>query len=186
METSYKPGLAKSFLVLISRELAQCKPIIGQTNDIMMTSHLLCLLSVVEENSFPPPSPPPPPPPSDDDGFPPLPNDGSELSAPPPPPPPPPGQEVDGTCLSIHLSVCGFTFWASSSLLFSSQFVLLWCFSSVTLQSRRSRRRRSPPTTRSVSLRVRSGPASRCRYTRSLFLPAVQSCKPTEDAAVIQ
>ncbi|XP_069021564.1 LOW QUALITY PROTEIN: ABI family, member 3a [Embiotoca jacksoni] len=45
----------------------------------------------------------------------------------------------------------------------------------VTLLSRRSRRRRSPPTTRSVSLRVRSGPASRCRYTRSLFLPAVQS-----------
>ncbi|XP_027897368.1 ABI family, member 3a isoform X1 [Xiphophorus couchianus] len=45
----------------------------------------------------------------------------------------------------------------------------------VTLTSRRSRRRRSPPTTRSVSLRVRSGPASRCRYTRSLFLPAVQS-----------
>ncbi|KAM4535501.1 ABI family, member 3a isoform 1-T1 [Fundulus diaphanus] len=44
----------------------------------------------------------------------------------------------------------------------------------VTLTSRRSRRRRSPPTTRSVSLRVRSGPASRCRYTRSLFLPAVQ------------
>ncbi|XP_041828542.1 ABI family, member 3a isoform X2 [Melanotaenia boesemani] len=45
----------------------------------------------------------------------------------------------------------------------------------VALLSRRSRRRRSPPTTRSVSLRVRSGPASRCRYTRSLFLPAVQS-----------
>ncbi|XP_024859252.1 ABI family, member 3a [Kryptolebias marmoratus] len=45
----------------------------------------------------------------------------------------------------------------------------------VTLPSRRSRRRRSPPTSRSVSMRVRSGPASRCRYTRSLFLPAVQS-----------
>ncbi|XP_026180878.1 ABI family, member 3a isoform X2 [Mastacembelus armatus] len=45
----------------------------------------------------------------------------------------------------------------------------------VTLLSRRSRHRRSPPTTRSLSLRVRSGPASRCRYTRSLFLPAVQS-----------
>ncbi|KAM4717125.1 ABI family, member 3a isoform 1-T1 [Anableps anableps] len=44
----------------------------------------------------------------------------------------------------------------------------------VTLTSRRSRRRLSPPTTRSVSLRVRSGPASRCRYTRSLFLPPVQ------------
>ncbi|XP_076608554.1 ABI family, member 3a isoform X1 [Chaetodon auriga] len=45
----------------------------------------------------------------------------------------------------------------------------------VTLLSRRSRRRRSPPTTRSLSLRVRCGPTSRCRYTRSLFLPAVQS-----------
>ncbi|XP_044188218.1 ABI family, member 3a isoform X1 [Thunnus albacares] len=45
----------------------------------------------------------------------------------------------------------------------------------VTLSSRRSRRRRSPPSTRSLSMRVRSGPASRCRYTRSLFLPAVQS-----------
>ncbi|CAJ1075515.1 ABI family%2C member 3a isoform X1 [Xyrichtys novacula] len=47
----------------------------------------------------------------------------------------------------------------------------------VTLPTRRSRRRRSPPTTRSLSMRVRSGPASRCRYTRSLFLPAVQSRK---------
>ncbi|XP_069381541.1 ABI family, member 3a isoform X2 [Paralichthys olivaceus] len=44
----------------------------------------------------------------------------------------------------------------------------------VTLPSRRSRRR-LPPATRSLSLRVRSGPASRCHYTRSLFLPAVQS-----------
>lgn len=79
---------------------------LAKLSDIMMTSHLLCLLSVVEENSFPPPSPPPPPPPSDDDGFPPLPDDGSELSALHPPPPPPPGQEVDGTCLSIRLSVC--------------------------------------------------------------------------------
>ncbi|XP_068458018.1 ABI family, member 3a isoform X2 [Clinocottus analis] len=45
----------------------------------------------------------------------------------------------------------------------------------VTLPSRRSRRRRSPPSARSLSLRVRSGPASRSSYTRSLFLPAVQS-----------
>uniref|UniRef100_A0AAQ4RUH6 Osteoclast-stimulating factor 1 n=1 Tax=Gasterosteus aculeatus aculeatus TaxID=481459 RepID=A0AAQ4RUH6_GASAC len=48
-------------------------------------------------------------------------------------------------------------------------------FSSVSLLPKRSRRRRSPPTTRSLSLRVRSGAASRCSYTRSLFLPAVQS-----------
>lgn len=50
--------------------------------------------------------------------------------------------------------------------------------SAVTLLSRRSRHR-STPASRSVSLRVRSGPASRCRYTRSLILPAVQSCKLT-------
>ncbi|XP_062264624.1 ABI family, member 3a isoform X1 [Platichthys flesus] len=43
----------------------------------------------------------------------------------------------------------------------------------VTLPSRRSRRR-SPPASRSLSLRVRSGLASRCHYTRSLFLPATQ------------
>ncbi|XP_034394611.1 ABI family, member 3a isoform X1 [Cyclopterus lumpus] len=47
--------------------------------------------------------------------------------------------------------------------------------SSVTLPPRRSGLRRTPPTTRSLSLGVRSGPASRCSYTRSLFLPAVQS-----------
>ncbi len=86
--------------------------------------------------------------------------------------------------LSVSSSLVFFSF--SSSLAFFSQFLLLWCFSSVTLPSRRSRRRRSPPTTRSLSMRVRSGPASRCRYTRSLFLPAVQSRKLMEDAAVIQ
>ncbi|XP_029365324.1 ABI family, member 3a isoform X2 [Echeneis naucrates] len=45
----------------------------------------------------------------------------------------------------------------------------------VTLPSRRSRHRHLPPSTRSLSLRVRSGPASRCRYAHSLFLSAVQS-----------
>lgn len=74
----------------------------------------------------------------------------------------------------------------TSPSLVVSLFLLLWCFPSVTLPSRRSRRRRSPPTSRSLSLRVRSGPASRCRYTRSLFLPAVQSCKLTEETAVLQ
>ncbi|KAF7644541.1 hypothetical protein LDENG_00220140 [Lucifuga dentata] len=44
----------------------------------------------------------------------------------------------------------------------------------VTLQSRRSHRR-SPPSSCSLSLRVSSGPASSSRYTRSLFLPAIQS-----------
>uniref|UniRef100_A0A1A8DEZ4 ABI family, member 3 n=1 Tax=Nothobranchius kadleci TaxID=1051664 RepID=A0A1A8DEZ4_NOTKA len=41
--------------------------------------------------------------------------------------------------------------------------------------SRRIRRYRSPPTSHSLSLRVRSGPASRYFHTRSLILPAVQS-----------
>lgn len=84
-------------------------------------------------------------------------------------------------CFSLIIS-SGVCF--SSSLAFLSQFLLLWCFSSVTLLSRRNRRRRSPPATRSLSLRVRCGPASRCRYTRSLFLPAVQSREPTEDTPI--
>ncbi|XP_056879290.1 abl interactor 2-like isoform X2 [Takifugu flavidus] len=41
----------------------------------------------------------------------------------------------------------------------------------VVLLPRRSPRRHLPPATRSVSVRVRSGPSSRSRYTRSLFLP---------------
>ncbi|KAL6102333.1 uncharacterized protein ACO6RY_01961 [Pungitius sinensis] len=45
----------------------------------------------------------------------------------------------------------------------------------VSLLARRSCRRRSPPAAGSLSLRVRSSPASRCSHTRSLFLPAVQS-----------
>ncbi|TRY65370.1 hypothetical protein DNTS_013773 [Danionella cerebrum] len=40
------------------------------------------------------------------------------------------------------------------------------------LRSRRSRVRRLPPSTRSLSLRVRMGPSARSLYTRSLFLPA--------------
>ncbi|KAJ7992156.1 hypothetical protein DPEC_G00275610 [Dallia pectoralis] len=43
------------------------------------------------------------------------------------------------------------------------------------LQPRRSRVRRHPPSSRSVSLRVRMGPSSRSLYTRSLFLPSIQS-----------
>ncbi|CAB1341558.1 unnamed protein product, partial [Coregonus sp. 'balchen'] len=43
------------------------------------------------------------------------------------------------------------------------------------LQPRRSRVRRHPPSSRSMSLRVRTGPSSRSLYTRSLFLPTIQS-----------
>lgn len=165
---------------------------------------------MVEENSFPSPSPPPL---FDEDSFPQLPNDSLELLA--PPPPSPPNQEIDGTCLTVSLSLpvcmclslclsvtkcltikgshfCHHTQYKDSVIFLCTSpdfflcFLLFWCylselhlwfFSLVALLSRRSRHRRSPPSTRSISLRVRSGPASRCRYTRSLFLPAVQSCK---------
>eukprot|EP00063_Salmo_salar_P073055 XP_014047890.1 PREDICTED: abl interactor 1 isoform X2 [Salmo salar] len=43
------------------------------------------------------------------------------------------------------------------------------------LQPRRSCVRRHPPSSRSMSLRVRKGPSSRSLYTRSLFLPTIQS-----------
>ncbi len=43
--------------------------------------------------------------------------------------------------------------------------------------SRRSRVRRHPPSSRSLSLRVRTGPSARSLYTRSLFLPSAQSRK---------
>ncbi|XP_021480303.2 ABI gene family member 3 isoform X2 [Oncorhynchus mykiss] len=43
------------------------------------------------------------------------------------------------------------------------------------LQPRRSCLRRHPPSSRSMSLRVRKGPSSRSLYTRSLFLPTIQS-----------
>ncbi|XP_035611275.1 ABI gene family member 3-like isoform X2 [Oncorhynchus keta] len=43
------------------------------------------------------------------------------------------------------------------------------------LQPRRPRVRRHPPSSRSMSLRVRTGPSSRSLYTRSLFLPTIQS-----------
>nr|XP_020477333.1 abl interactor 1-like [Monopterus albus] len=108
------------------------------------------------ENEMPPQedevinsSGPPPPPP--------LPDLSREILAPPPPPPP-------SEALTNHSSL-------SSAPPLAPPIGL----ETVTLLSRRSRRHRSPPTTRSLSLRVRSDPASRCRYTRSLFLPAVRS-----------
>ncbi|XP_051987547.1 ABI family, member 3a isoform X1 [Xyrauchen texanus] len=42
-------------------------------------------------------------------------------------------------------------------------------------RSRRSRVRRHPPSSRSLSMRVRMGPSARSLYTRSLFLPSAQS-----------
>ncbi|XP_023255336.1 abl interactor 1-like, partial [Seriola lalandi dorsalis] len=118
-------------------------------------------------------APPPPPPPPNLSGA-----MVEENCFPPPSPPPlPPPSDDD---MFLPLSNDGSELPAPPPPPPPSQEV------DVALPSRRSRRRRSPPTTRSLSLRVRSGPASRCRYTRSLFLPAVQSRKPTEDTGVVQ
>ncbi|XP_022070805.2 ABI family, member 3a isoform X1 [Acanthochromis polyacanthus] len=146
---------------------------------------------VTNASGLPPAPPPPPPPPGSSGGKvapppPPIPpptgalTNHSDLPLAPPlsletvveensfpspsPPPPPPLSDDDGF---PPLSTDGSELPAPPPL--PSQEV------DVTLPSRRSRCRRSPPTMRSVSLRVRSGPASRCRYTRSLFLPAGQS-----------
>ncbi|XP_016533458.1 ABI family, member 3a isoform X1 [Poecilia formosa] len=132
---------------------------------------------VVINQSAPPPPPPPPPPPSSSGVV-----INHSAPAPPPiapltletvveenslpPPSPPPPSDNNGF---PPLPNDGSDFLAPPPPPPPPQ------EGDVTLTSRRSRRRRSPPTTRSVSLRVRSGPASRCRYTRSLFLPAVQS-----------
>ncbi|XP_041672961.1 ABI family, member 3a isoform X2 [Cheilinus undulatus] len=141
-----------------------------------------------------PVAPPPPPPPPDSSG-------GMVAPvAPPPPPPPPPLESLTNQGVLSLAPLSLETVLEESSLPPPSPlppppdddaFVLPPSDGSelpapppppppsqeidVTLPSRRSRRRRSPPTTRSLSMRVRSGPASRCRYTRSLFLPAVQS-----------
>ncbi|TMS01766.1 Abl interactor 1 [Larimichthys crocea] len=122
-------------------------------------------------------APPPPPPPLSEaltnhstlPPAPPLPLETvvEENTFPPPsPPPPPPPSDDDGF---PPLTNDGSELPAPPPPPPPSQDV------DVALPSRRSRRRRSPLTTRSLSLRVHSSPASHCRYTRSLFLPAVQS-----------
>ncbi|XP_047184214.1 ABI family, member 3a isoform X3 [Scophthalmus maximus] len=119
-----------------------------------------------------PPNAPPSPPPSSEDLTnhstpPPAPPPTLETVVeenifPPPSPPPPPSDDDSFPLLSNDVSELPAPPTPRQEV-------------DVTLPTRRSCRRRSPPTTRSLSLRVRSGPASRCRYTRSLFLPAVQS-----------
>nr|XP_046270593.1 ABI family, member 3a isoform X2 [Scatophagus argus] len=124
----------------------------------------------------PPPPPPPLPPPvealTNHSSPPPAPplmlQTVMEESSLPPPPLPPPPPLSDDDCFP-PLPNDDSELPAPPPLPPPNQEV------DVTLPSRRSCRRRSPPTIRSVSLRVRSGPASRCRYTRSLFLPSVQS-----------
>ncbi|KAM3863752.1 ABI family, member 3a [Diretmus argenteus] len=119
---------------------------------------------------LPPPPPPPPPPPTEvlaNHNTPPLTPPLSletvveENGFPPPSPPPPSFDDVMPPPASEGLELPAPPPPPSQEV-------------EVPLQSRRSRRR-SPPSSRSLSLRVRSGPASRCRYTRSLFLPTVQS-----------
>ncbi|KAM7387665.1 hypothetical protein PAMA_010009 [Pampus argenteus] len=137
----------------------------------------------VANTSAPPPPPPPPdlcgqmmaPPPPPPEA---LPNHNASplsletvveeniLPPPSPPPPPPPSDDDDGVPL---LTNDGSELPAPPPPPPPCQEL------NVTFSSRRSRRHRSPPSTRSLSMRVRSGPSSRCRYTRSLFLPAVQS-----------
>ncbi|KAM7371352.1 hypothetical protein PAMP_008605 [Pampus punctatissimus] len=136
----------------------------------------------VANTSAPPPPPPPPdlcgqmmapaPPPPEA-----LPNHSAlplsletvveeNILPPPSPPPPPPPSDDDGFPLLTN----------DGSELPAPPPPPPPCHElNVTFSSRSSRRRRSPPSTRSLSMRVRSGPSSRCRYTRSLFLPAVQS-----------
>ncbi|XP_077940431.1 uncharacterized protein LOC120828058 isoform X4 [Gasterosteus aculeatus] len=117
--------------------------------------------------------PPPPPPPSeaviDYSAPPPTPSLSLETvveeSSLPPPSPPPPSDDVGFPPMpdeALELPAPPLSPQPNQEV-------------EVSLLPKRSRRRRSPPTTRSLSLRVRSGAASRCSYTRSLFLPAVQS-----------
>ncbi|XP_034151230.1 ABI family, member 3a isoform X3 [Esox lucius] len=79
-----------------------------------------------------------------------------------PPPMPPPSEEILPPPISEGLGLPGPP-------------TLLGDHLDGAPQPRRSRVRRHPPSSRSVSLRVRTGPSSRSLYTRSLFLPSIQS-----------
>ncbi|XP_056608588.1 ABI family, member 3a isoform X1 [Triplophysa dalaica] len=143
----------------------------------------------------PPPPPPPfeldqgqdtgPPPPFDCTDIPPPPpiptsantSDSSSLKSIPPPPPAPPLETVteeNGYSLLGPPSDMppppapdGFDLPAPPPLP-GDENIEAPC-------PRRSRVRRHPPSTRSLSLRVRMGPSARSLYTRSLFLPPAQS-----------
>ncbi|XP_029013721.1 ABI family, member 3a isoform X2 [Betta splendens] len=152
-------------------------------NDEVMTDSLPppdVSAEMVAPQPLPPPPPPPPPPlpPLSDPPLkvvtnapaPSLPPPVSletvvEENSLPPPPPPPPSDDDLLPCLAND----------SSDLPAPPPPPPTIQEVDVTLPPQRSRRHRSPPASRSLSLRVRSGPASRARYTRSVFLPAVQS-----------
>ncbi|XP_071320147.1 ABI family, member 3a isoform X2 [Trachinotus anak] len=145
--------------------------ILAQENEVMNISAPPNLSGDV--GAPPPPPPPPPPLPSEAMTNHSAPSTAPPLSLetvveencfPPPSPPPPPPSDDDRFPL---LPSDGSELPAPPPPPYQEV--------DVTLPSRRSCHRHLPPTTRSLSLRVRSGPASCCRYTRSLFLPAVQS-----------
>ncbi|XP_068193861.1 ABI family, member 3a isoform X2 [Antennarius striatus] len=113
----------------------------------------------------------PPPPPAPD-------SSGEAVAPPPPPPPPPPSLLSEG--LIDHNGPPQAPPLILETANDSSELPALPpppppSQDDGVLPPGRICRRRLPPTTRSLSLRVRSGPASRCRNTRSLFLPVAQS-----------
>ncbi|XP_060748039.1 ABI family, member 3a isoform X2 [Tachysurus vachellii] len=143
------------------------------------------IISTLLEDTPPPPPPPPPPPMNGDEGA------GSEIVVPPPlaPPldmcdflPPPPVNPVKENCElepALLLETVpeennlpppetdGLPLPAPPPLPHSLE-------NGEARRSRRSRGRR-PPSTRSLSLRLRSGSAPRMLHTRSLFLSNNQS-----------
>ncbi|KAL1278244.1 hypothetical protein QQF64_024917 [Cirrhinus molitorella] len=131
------------------------------------------------------PPPPPPPPPLDCTNIPPPPPmptsvntpDPSSLMNIPPPPPAPPLETVaeeNGFPLpEVPIDMPPPPVPYGLDLPTPPP---LPCDESIEApRTRRSRVRRHPPSTRSLSLRVRMGPSARSLYTRSLFLPSAQS-----------
>ncbi len=75
------------------------------------------------------------------------------------------------------LSLCCCYLFLCAVKFYALIFTLVSLSSHSAPRSRRSRVRRHPPSSRSLSLRVRTGPSARSLYTRSLFLPSAQSRK---------
>ncbi|XP_039543037.1 ABI family, member 3a isoform X3 [Pimephales promelas] len=132
--------------------------------------------------------PPPPPPPLDFTDIPPPPpmpasvntSDPSSLIATPPPPPPAPPLETVAEENGFPLPEAPSDMPpppAPDGLDLPTPLPLPDDQNFEAPHSRRSRVRRHPPSSRSLSLRVRMGPSARSLYTRSLFLPSAQSRK---------
>ncbi|XP_048062555.1 ABI family, member 3a isoform X1 [Megalobrama amblycephala] len=133
----------------------------------------------------PPPPSPPPPPPLDCTDIPPPPpmpvsistSDPSSLINMPPPPPAPPLETVaEENGFPLPEAPCDMPPPpAPDGLDLPTPPPLPGDENYDAPRSRRSRVRRHPPSSRSLSLRVRMGPSARSLYTRSLFLPSAQS-----------